>query len=151
MGEHIRILHLEDNPQDAQLVRDILDSEGLSCEFHHAETRKAFESSVREESFDVILCDNKMPDYYGFSAQQLAHNKHPLTPFMIISGTLDEEEAVKSLQYGATDYLLKGRLERLAPAVKRALEEAKELRDLAGAEDKLRRNEERMRLALAFY
>lgn len=149
MDDHIRILHLEDNPRDAQLVRDILGSEGLSCEFCHTETRKAFESALGQEAFDVILCDNNLPDYDGFTALQLAHRKHPLTPFIIISGTLDEDEAVKSLQYGATDYLLKGRLERLAPAVKRALEEAREKRELAGAEEKLRRNEERMRLALA--
>ena len=82
-------------------------------------------------------------------ALKLAREVCPLTPVVIISGSLGEEEAVKSLQFGATDYLLKGHLERLLPAVQRALEEARERRNRQQAEAELRQNEERMRLALA--
>ncbi len=145
----IRILHLEDSRTDAQLISDLLDADDLHCQIVHAVDRRGFETALSGGSFDIILCDNNLPDYSAFSAIEATNRISPLTPLLIISGSIGEDEAVRGLQMGAKDYLLKGRLERLGSAVRRALQEAEERRRRKRAEDELRENEERMRLALA--
>lgn len=149
MPVSLRILHLEDNPRDAQMIRDLLDGSDFKCHIERATNRQSYEAALTHGAFDLVLCDNNLPDYNGQAALALARAKHPLTPVVIISGSMGEEEAVRNLQLGATDYLLKDRLERLVPAMQRALEEAAERRRRQRAEALLRRNEERMRLALA--
>ena len=126
MKQKIRILHLEDSPRDAALIENKLVAAGLSCQIIQVDDESGFESALAAGSFDVILCDYNLPDYDGLSALKVAREKHPVTPVMLISGTLGEEEAVKCLQLGATDYLLKQRLDRLPAAVTRALHEAAE-------------------------
>ena len=149
MTEPIRVLHLEDNERDAEMIRDMLESEGITCEIFRTSERTAFEFALRKGGFDIILSDNNLPGYDGVSALKAVRSVRPFTPVIVISGALGEEEAVKCLKVGATDYLLKDRLERLVPAFKRALEEAGERRLRRAAEKELRDNEERMRLALA--
>src|SRR5208282_6550209 len=146
MKTRIRVLHLEDSPRDAEIIRDRLEAEGLVCDIIRVQDRAGFESALAVDGFDVILCDYNLPDYDGISALHAARQKHPLTPVLLISGSLGEEAAVKSLQEGATDYLLKQKLERLPAAVKRALSEADEHPQRAEAEAKLRESEERFRL-----
>src|SRR5665213_350483 len=146
MKTNIRILHLEDSPRDAEIIRDRLEAEGLVCDIVRVQDRAGFESALAGDRFDVILSDYNLTDYDGISALQAARQKHPLTPVLLISGSLGEELAVKSLQEGATDYLLKQRLERLPSAVKRALSEAEEHRQSAELEAELRQSEERFRL-----
>lgn len=135
----IRILHLEDSSRDAEMIQDKLEAEGLVCDIVHVDNRERFAAALADGSFDVILCDYNLPDYDGVSALKLAREKHPVTPVMLISGSLGEEEAVKCLHHGATDYLLKGRLERLPTAVKRALEDAELHRQRREAEENLRK------------
>ncbi|MGH8020580.1 MAG: response regulator [Opitutaceae bacterium] len=149
MTKPTRVLHLEDSKYDAELIQHILEKNGVECEIVRTETREAFETALESGEFDIILSDNSLPGYDGASALRLVRERRPLVPTIIISGSLGEEEAVACLQLGAVDYLLKGRLERLAPAFKRAIAEAKERRRRKEAEAELRRNEERMRLALA--
>lgn len=141
----IRILHLEDNARDAEMIQDKLEAEGLVCDIVHVDNQERFAAALADGSFDVILCDYNLPDYDGVSALKLARQKHPVTPVMLISGSLSEEEAVKCLHHGATDYLLKGRLERLPSAVNRALEEARLHRQRQEGALKLRESEERFR------
>ncbi len=141
----IRILHLEDTPRDAALIQDRLATAGLLCEIVHVNSREPFESALARESFDLILCDYNLAGYDGLSALKLAREKQPDTPVMLVSGSLGEEEAVKCLQLGATDYLLKQRLERLPSAVNRALEEAEQQRQRQQAEARLRESEARFR------
>jgi PAS domain S-box-containing protein len=139
----VRVLHLEDSPRDAEIIRDRLGADGLVCDVVHVNTREKFESALAGGNFDVILCDYNLPGYDGISALQAVRQKHPMTPVLLISGSLGEDEAVKCLQHGATDYLLKQKLERLPAAVKRALEEAEGHRQRQQAEAKLRESEER--------
>ena len=148
-GRAVRVLHLEDSAYDAELIQHILERNGITCEVTRTETREDFEAALEKGSFDIILSDNSLPGYDGVSALRLVRERCPLVPTIVISGSLGEEEAVACLQMGAVDYLLKERLERLAPAFKRALAEAKERQLREEAELELRRNEERMRLALA--
>ena len=108
--------------------------------------RRKFEDALGKTSYEVILCDFNLPDYDGISALGLAREKQPDVPVIVISGSLNEEEAVRCLHLGATDYLLKQRLERLPNAVRRAIFAAEELRKRRKAEAELRASEERFRL-----
>ena len=143
MNKTIRVLHLEDSPRDAELVQHKLEVGGLTCDIVLVDGKEGFESAVAKDSFDVILCDYSLPGYNGKSALKLTRERHPLVPVIIISGTLGEDEAVECLKLGATDYLLKHRLERLASSVQRALQEAEERRAHLKAEELLRASEER--------
>src|SRR5665213_938616 len=116
MPPAIRVLHLEDSQLDAELIRDKLNAAGLVCVPLWVRDRAGFEAALADKAFDIILCDYNLPDYDGITALKLAREKHPLTPVILISGSLGEEEAVKCLQHGGTDYLLKQRLERLPSA-----------------------------------
>ncbi|QBQ55491.1 response regulator [Nitrosococcus wardiae] len=143
----IRILHLEDSPRDAEIIQDKLETSDLECNILSLDSREHFEATVAKESFDLILCDYNFPGYDGFSALKLAREKQPNTPVIIISGVLGEEEAVKCLHLGATDYLLKQRLERLVPAIKRALQELEEGRRRRRAEVELRQSQALLQIA----
>lgn len=134
----IRILHLDDSPRDAELIQFRLKMGGLNCDITHVDNRRSFEEELAGEPFQIILCDYNLPDCDGITALKLAREKQPVTPVMLISGSLNEEEAVKCLQYGATDYLLKERLDRLPAAVKRALDDVEQLSKRQQAEVRIR-------------
>ena len=121
----IRILHLEDSLRDAEMIQDRLSLEAEEFDFVHVTRRKPFEEALEQPGYDLILCDFNLPDLDGLSALKLAKDKRPEVPVIIVSGAIDSEEAVKCLKAGATDYLLKQRLERLPSAVLRALEETR--------------------------
>src|SRR6266851_3125771 len=109
MKSPLRVLHLEDNPNDAELIQAALQSEGIVSHVVRVETRADFLAS-----FD------------GLSALSIAMEKCPDVPFIFVSGTLGEEVAIEALKIGATDYLLKERLSSIGPSVHRALREARE-------------------------
>jgi PAS domain S-box-containing protein len=141
-----RLLHLEDNLRDAELIRDRLEIAGLASDITQVSTRVGYEAALENGSYHVILCDYNIPDYDGISALNFARIKQPDVPVIIISGSLGEEEAVKCLHLGATDYLLKQRLERLPTAVRRAIIAADAQQKRRQAESELRASEERFRL-----
>lgn len=120
----IHILHLEDNPSDAELIKATLERDGVDFEITNVDDRERFEQLVMTQSFDLILADYTLPAFDGLSALKIAKEYHPLIPFILVSGTLGEEVATESLKNGATDYVLKSNLARLKPAVVRALKEA---------------------------
>ncbi len=126
MKQSLRVLHIEDSVEDSELVRQLLLKEGINCEVKRVETRPEVFDSLQTESFDLILADCKLPKFSGLHALEIAHALKPETPFVFVSGTIGEETAIESLRNGATDYVLKDRLSRLAPAVRRALAEAEE-------------------------
>jgi PAS domain S-box-containing protein len=138
MNNPVLILYLEDNPRDAELVRDKLQQLTMPCELRIATGRAQYEAALAQTRFDLILSDYAMPDYDGFAALSLALDKQPDVPFILISGMLSEEQAVDCLHRGATDYVIKQNLKRLAPAVLRALTEAKVHQKRREAEDALR-------------
>ena len=145
MRQSVRVLHLEDSPRDAEVIQHKLETGGLACEIVLVDSKDEFASAVAKDVYDIILCDHNLPDYDGRSALKLAHERLPLVPVILLSGTLGEEEAVECLRQGATDYVLKQRLERLVPAVRRALQEAEEHRARLQAEEALRTSEEHFR------
>jgi hypothetical protein len=117
------ILHLEDDPRDALLVGETLRQSGLDPEVRLVHTRADYTAALERGDVDLILSDYSLPQFDGLAALQIARRIAPDTPFILVSGTLGEDAAVDSLRSGATDYLLKTRLHRLAPAVLRAVEE----------------------------
>jgi PAS domain S-box-containing protein len=137
----LRILLLEDNAADAALVQDILAADGLSCDIVHVQTRAEFVNALQDRRLDLILADYSLPAFDGVSALKLTLDARPDLPFIFVSGTLGEEVAIEALKIGATDYVLKSRLSRLAPAVQRAMREAEDRSERRKAEQALRRSE----------
>jgi PAS domain S-box-containing protein len=126
MKSPLRVLHLEDNPNDAELIQAALQSEGIVSHVVRVETRADFLASLEQGGFDIILADYTLPSFDGLSALSIAMEKCPDVPFIFVSGTLGEEVAIEALKIGATDYLLKERLSSIGPSVHRALREARE-------------------------
>ena len=124
MTPPIRILHLEDSPRDAEMIRQRLEVADIPCDIVVARGKDCFEAALAREPFDLIISDYNLPDYDGLTALKHALVTQPDAPVILISGTVGEEQAVKCLHIGATDYLLKDRLDRLVPAVRRALLDA---------------------------
>ncbi|MBI5687673.1 MAG: PAS domain S-box protein [Verrucomicrobia bacterium] len=144
----IHILHLEDRAADAGLVMRELKREGIAFDAKRVWTEADFLAGLRTPALDLILADYSLPSYDGLSALELARKERPEVPFIFVSGTLGEETAIEAMHHGAMDYVLKQRLTRLGPSVRRALQEAQEHRQLAEAERQLRLGEERLRMAL---
>ncbi len=135
----IRLLLLEDSPLDAELVTEHLSSLGRPLDITQVDTREGFTRALAEDRFDLVLADYVLPSFDGESALTVARELAPLTPFIFVSGTLGEEVAVEALKRGATDYVVKSRLQRLPLVVVRALSEARERAERQRAEDALRR------------
>jgi signal transduction histidine kinase len=129
MTEPVRILHLEDDPADAELVRSLLEAE-LPCALTWSRSREEFVAGLARGICDIILTDFSLPGFDGFSALRLAREKLPEVPCLLVSGAIGEESAVEALKVGATDYVMKENLQRLVPAVRRALVEAAGAREL---------------------
>jgi PAS domain S-box-containing protein len=145
MSTQLRILHLEDNENDALLIEAALARHGFVCEIDRVETREAFSQALDRGGYDLILSDFSLPSFDGLSGLELAHQKQPDVPFLFVSGTIGEDTAIDALKSGATDYILKGRLARLGPAVHRAIEDAAEKLALRRAEEAMIQSESKYR------
>jgi PAS domain S-box-containing protein/putative nucleotidyltransferase with HDIG domain len=146
MNALTHILHIEDDNQDAELVQAMLDAADIDCQIARVQTGAEFNDALRKGNFDIILADYRIPGYNGVSALRLAQELCPDVPFIFVSGTMGEDAAIEGLTQGATDYVLKNRLARLAPAVRRALEGAENKRERKQAEETLRESEARFRV-----
>ncbi len=122
--EPVKILHLEDNLLDAELVKEMLLGAGLNAFIARVDSKDQFIQALGEREFDLILSDFTLPSFDGAAALRLAQAQCPDTPFIYFSGTIGEEAAVEALISGATDYVIKTRPKRFIPAVRRALKEA---------------------------
>jgi len=143
MEKTLRILILEDVPTDAELVERELRKGQIEFAARRVVTREAFMHELEVFSPDLILADYSLPAFDGITALSMARERCHETPFVFVSGAIGEELAIETLKQGATDYVLKHRLERLAPAVGRAIREAEERAARRQAEEALRQaNEE---------
>ncbi|MBA5867985.1 MAG: response regulator [Nitrospira sp. CR1.3] len=145
MNQPLRLLHLEDNPVDAELVMATLTESGLSCATQRVDTRSAFLAALKAGPIDLILADYSLPGFDGISALALARQHAPEVPFLFVSALIGEELAIDAMHQGATDYVLKQRLGRLVPSVQRALRERDERRERQRAEEALRQSEKQFR------
>ena len=121
MKPTLNILHLEDDPFDAALVQATLREGGVTCTITRMETQAYFMSEIAKGGVDLILADYTLPAFDGLSALKIAQAERPDIPFIFVSGTLGEDQAIISLKSGATDYVLKKNLSRLPDAVLMAM------------------------------
>jgi len=138
MKQQFNVLMVEDNASDAELIVRELKSAGMRCDTHRVETAVEFRRELDEFQPHVILSDFSMPKFDGMEALAIAKRSHPEVPFIFVSGTIGEENAVRALQSGAIDYVLKGNLLRLPPAIERAMNEIRERRARQALERELR-------------
>ena len=141
----LHILLLEDDSADSELIRATLNNGGVNCELKQVETRTDFLAELQSGNLDLILSDYLLPQFDGISALKMAQETRPDVPFILVSGVLGEERAIEALKDGATDYVLKQRLERLLPSVQRAIRESQERQELQRAEESLRQTDDMLR------
>src|SRR5918994_2323822 len=139
------ILDLEDDPLDTELVQANLAEGGITCEIVRVKTREEFVAALKGSDFDLIFSDYSLPSFDGLSALKLAKEIRPEVPFILVSGAIGEDRAIEALKSGATDYVLKQRMERLVPAVRRAVSEAEEWKERKRIQEALRRSEQQFR------
>lgn len=135
----MKILHLEDNPLDAEMMQPIFESEWPGCAVRHAASRDEFAVELARGGHDVILSDFNLISFTGLDALKMAQERCPSVPFIFLSGTIGEDRAVEAMRQGASDYVIKDRPKRLIPAMRRALDAAKEKRVRRAAEENLLR------------
>jgi PAS domain S-box-containing protein len=146
MKNPLHILHLEDDPCDAALVQSNLEAEGITCATTCVQNRDDFVAALERGGIDLVLSDFSLPAFDGLSAVEIVRARWPALPVILVSGSLGEERAIDSLKRGATDYVLKERLARLVPAVRRAMKEVQEREQNQRMEKTLRETEQRFRI-----
>jgi PAS domain S-box-containing protein len=142
----LHILHLEDNPNDAQLVERTLAAAGVPCLITRLTTRAAYLEALDGNSFDLILSNYKLPNFDGLSALQICRERSLDMPFILVTKTMDEKRAIESMQNHATDYVMKDRLSRLCPAVRRAMKEVEGRAGNRRTEAALQHSEQRLKI-----
>ncbi len=135
--QSLRVLVVEDDALDAELVTSELESDGLSFEAKVVDDEDSYRDALEAFKPSIVISDVSMPGFSGYRALDILREKAPATPFIFVSGTIGEETAIEALKRGATDYVLKGRMARLASAVRRAMRESEESRARERAENEL--------------
>jgi len=131
----LKILHLEDDPADSDLILAILREENISASLDRVDNHVEFVRSLTNGTYDLILADFSLPEFDGISALRIVQEKQLDLPFIFVTGTLGEELAVECLKSGATDYVLKNKLYRLIPALMRTINEQEEKKKRIQAEE----------------
>jgi diguanylate cyclase (GGDEF)-like protein len=124
-GSEIRLLLVEDEPAEAELSIRYIRRSGIRCTYQRVETEAALRAALADFKPDIVLSDFTLPNFDGLSALRVAREAAPELPFIFVSGTIGEERAIEALRRGAVDYVLKSNLNRLAPAITRALDDAR--------------------------
>jgi len=141
----MRVLIFEDEALDAELIEYELERAAVACETRRVESREDFARAVKEFAPDLILSDYAVPRFDGMAALALARELAPTIPFIIVTGSVNEETAVRCMHAGASDYLIKNNLARLGPAIRSALERERARAEKLRAESALRRSEADLR------
>ncbi|MFW5799986.1 MAG: histidine kinase dimerization/phosphoacceptor domain -containing protein, partial [Spirochaetota bacterium] len=144
MKKHLKLLIIEDSENDAILLLRELRKGGYDIEHKRVEVPSDMKKSLDEESWDAIISDYYMPNFTALDALNILKEKDPDLPFIIVSGAIGEETAVKAMREGANDYIMKNELTRLIPAIEREIKETKIRRENKRAEEELKLNETRL-------
>lgn len=139
-----RLLILEHDPNDIELLEYELRKSKMDISTTVVENGEAFQRALTESCPDIILSDYSLPAFDGVRAFQVVQQTCPDVPFIIVSGTIGEENAVELIKNGVTDYVLKDKLFTVVPKIIRALKEAKERKEKELAEQNLRKSERRL-------
>ncbi len=131
MKAALKILIVEDNPSDAELIQRLLKNEKKDCIFKVVDSKYGFLKTFDEFSPDVILSDNDLPQFTGAEALSLTRHRFPYLPFILVTGTVSEEFAANIIKSGADDYILKDRMLRLPAAIDAALNKRRAEKEIA--------------------
>ena len=145
MKQRLKILLLEDNPADAELIERLVKKTKSNCEFHHAIDKENFLDALEKFYPDVILSDNSLPQFNATEALQIIRQRSMQVPFILVTGTVSEEFAATIMKLGADDYILKDRMARLPAAIDTALKQKWLEKEKQEAADKLIQSEEKYR------
>ncbi len=143
----LRALVVEDSSVDALLLVAMLKHEGYELNYRRVDTEESMEDALNGQVWDIVFSDHSMPTFSSTAALALLKRHRLDIPFIIVSGTIDEEMAVEAMRAGANDYIIKGNLKRLGPAIERELKEVAERRKRKDAEKSLHAKEEELRIA----
>ena len=141
----LAVLIVEDSESDAQLIVRLLKKAGYEVVYEQVETAVQMRAALKKQTWDIVISDYNLPQFDGRAALEILKEEQPDIPFIVVSGMIGEESAVAMMKAGAHDYLIKGNLTRLAPAVKRELEQADIRQERKQAEQALRESEEKYR------
>ena len=139
--EKIKILHLEDDPDDAVMVSQLLKKANLNCDIKVVDTRKKFEQSLAEFRPDVIISDHNLPSFDSKEALTILKKSGSQLPFILLTGTVSDEYAIAAMREGASDYLLKDRPQRLVDSIHNALEKFRLKNEKKEVAEKIRKSE----------
>lgn len=143
MNTSIKILLLEDDENDAEIARHILQKANPAYEFKHVVTREDYETAIKSYQPAIVISDNNLPQFDGTEALRILRHTAPLTPFILVTGVVSEEFAAGIIKLGADDYLLKDRLTRLPAAVEAAIKQRQTERENQDALEKIKQANER--------
>jgi len=147
MKQQLKLLLVEDDESDAELVRLELERGGFALDWIRVDSEPLLREAL-EKQWDVIISDFAMPGFSGLRAFEIYRGSAPETPFIFVSGALGEDRAVEAMRSGAKDYFLKGKLTRLTAAVRREIEEARNRREGQRAQQKAQREQRRLAMAV---
>src|SRR6266705_3283131 len=125
MGKPLRVLMVEDSEDDARLMLRELRGAGYDLTHERVDTAAALEAALDRHPWDLVIGDYSMPHFSGTAALAILRGRGLDIPYICVSGTITEELAVAAMKAGANDYVTKGQLKRLVPAIERELREAK--------------------------
>jgi diguanylate cyclase (GGDEF)-like protein len=143
MGEPLRVLIVDDSERDSTLLIRSLRQTGYEPDFERVDTAVSMRKAISNRSWDVVLCDSRMPGFSPESALSIWSTGGHDAPFIVVSGAIEDEKAVELLKLGAEDFVRKDNLARLVPAIERGLRESEQRRKRQLAEDALRKSEDR--------
>jgi PAS domain S-box-containing protein/putative nucleotidyltransferase with HDIG domain len=147
----IHVLIIDDSEDDALVTIRELKRGGYSPTFERVDTAEAMMSALKSGPWDVIICDYVMPSFSGLAALNVFKASGLDLPFILVSGKVGEDRAVEAMRAGATDYVMKDKLNRLVPAIKRELNEVKSRREYRKAAQSLKQSEERYQVLAEGY
>jgi diguanylate cyclase (GGDEF)-like protein/PAS domain S-box-containing protein len=145
MGVPLRALIVEDSADDAELLLRELRRGGYDPKYERVETPEAMSDALARQEWDVVIADYNLPRFNAPAALAVLHESRLDLPFIIVSGSVGEDAAVKAMKAGVHDYIMKGNLKRLVPSIERELREAAVRRERRQAEERSRQSEERFR------
>lgn len=146
MENELKILFVEDVPADVEFAKRILDKEGIKFQSRIVENEIDFIRELEQFVPDIIISDYRMPHFNGMRALKISLEKCPNTPFILLTGSLNEETAVECIKSGASDYLIKEQITRLPFAVKEALKKTEIRLEKEKVEQTLKESEEKYRV-----
>lgn len=147
MKNLLRVLIVEDSEDDTLLLVRELSRAGYEVEYERVESAATMNEALNTRSWDLVISDFTLPHFDGMQALKILSDKGVDLPFIFVSGTLGEDVAVRAMRLGAKDYIIKGNLKRLVPAIQRELREAQSRQERRWADEECKRLEEELRQA----